>query len=202
MINLAKSGLAESSVRRFRDSLSSFFAWTVRERMIATNLVTLTRVPKRAAPPVKEMYPYSEDELERVYRRAADQNQRLADLVLIDAWTGLRWSELRSIRVRDFVEVPLPMLVVHRAEPEGVEIKSTKSGRSSRSDRGSCTALSRACAEDRSPDRLFVTEIGPPTARHRVQTDTPLGPRSPTGGGSTTCGTRLPVCGWPAASTR
>jgi hypothetical protein len=37
--------------------------------------------------------------------------------------------------VRDFVEVPLPILVVQRAEPEGVEIKSTKSGKDpSRSD--------------------------------------------------------------------
>jgi site-specific recombinase XerD len=35
LIILTKSGLAESSVRHFRDSLSSFFAWAVRERMIA-----------------------------------------------------------------------------------------------------------------------------------------------------------------------
>jgi hypothetical protein len=45
--------------------------------------------------------------------------------LLIDAWTGLRWSELRAMSVRDFVEVSLPILVVQRAEPEGVEIKST-----------------------------------------------------------------------------
>jgi hypothetical protein len=36
------------------------------------------------------------------------------------------------MRVRDFVEVPLPILIVQRAEPEGVEIKSTKSGRTRR----------------------------------------------------------------------
>jgi site-specific recombinase XerC len=35
LIILTKSGLAESSVRHFRDSLSSFFARAVRERMIA-----------------------------------------------------------------------------------------------------------------------------------------------------------------------
>jgi integrase len=52
--------------------------------------------------------------------------------VLIDAWTGLRWSELRSIRVRDFIEVPLPVLVVQRAAPEGVRVKVTKSGKSRR----------------------------------------------------------------------
>jgi hypothetical protein len=37
-------------VKRFRDSLSAFFAWTVRERMIAVNPVTSTRVPKASAP--------------------------------------------------------------------------------------------------------------------------------------------------------
>jgi hypothetical protein len=35
LIILTKSGLAESSVCHFRDSLLSFFAWAVRERMIA-----------------------------------------------------------------------------------------------------------------------------------------------------------------------
>jgi hypothetical protein len=35
LIILTKSGLAESSVRHFRDSLSSLFAWAVRERMAA-----------------------------------------------------------------------------------------------------------------------------------------------------------------------
>ena len=47
----------------------------------------------------------SEAELEEVYADAVERDQRLADLLLIDAWTGLRWSELRSIRVRDFIEV-------------------------------------------------------------------------------------------------
>jgi integrase len=161
LMALVRGGLAESSVKRFRDSLSAFFAWTVRERMIATNPVTPTRVPKASAPRV-EMYPYSEAELEAFYRRAAARNQRLADLVLIDGWTGLRWSELRAIRVRNFIEVPLPMLVVDRAEPEGVEVKTTKSDKSRRvpvADR--VLPLIRACAEGRGPDELlFVTESG------------------------------------------
>jgi hypothetical protein len=66
------------------------------------------------------------------------------------------------MRVRDFVEVPLPILVVQRAEPEGVEIKSTKSGRTRRvpiADR--VLPLVRAMAADRDADaRLFVTESG------------------------------------------
>jgi integrase len=161
LIALVRSGLAESSVKRFRDSLSAFFGWTVRERMIASNPVTPTRVPKASAPRV-EMYPFNEAELERFYQRAAGRNQKLADLVLIDAWTGLRWSELRAIRVRNFIEVPLPMLVVDRAEPEGVKVKTTKSDRSRRipiADR--VLPLVRACADGRGSDeRLFVTDSG------------------------------------------
>jgi integrase len=131
LVALIRRGLAESSVRRFRDSLSAFFAWAVRERMIVANPVTPTRVPNSPGPRT-EMFPLSEAELEEVYADAVTRDQRLADLLLIDAWTGLRWSELRSIRVRDFIEVPLPVLVVQRAAPEGVRVKVTKSGKSRR----------------------------------------------------------------------
>ena len=75
--------------------------------------------------------------------------------MLIDAWTGLRWSELRAVRVRDFVEVPLPILVVQRAEPEGVEIKGTKSGR--RDGSRLPTASCRSCAH--SPPVAMPTTV-------------------------------------------
>jgi integrase len=75
---------------------------------------------------------FSEEELEELYGRAVQRDQRLADILLVDASTGLRWSELRALRVRDFIEVSLPVLVVQRAEPEGVQVKGTKSGRSRR----------------------------------------------------------------------
>jgi hypothetical protein len=58
--------------------------------------------------------------------------------------------------VRDFVEVPLPILVVQRAEPEGVEIKSTKSGKTRRvriADR--VLPFVRAMAVDRDPEPVY-----------------------------------------------
>jgi integrase len=131
LVGWSQHGFAEASVRRTRNSLSSFFAWAVRERLIIVNPVTATRVP-RSHTPRTEMYPFGEDDLERLWERASEMNRRLADLVLLAAWTGLRWSELRAIRVRDFVEVPMPMLIVQRAEPEGVAIKGTKSGKTRR----------------------------------------------------------------------
>ena len=160
-IALSSSGLAEASVRRFRASLSSFFAWAVRERLILANPVIGTRVPRSSAPRT-EMYPYSEVELEAVYAKAREQDGRLADVLLVAAWTGLRWSELRAVRVRDFVELPLPVLIVQRAEPEGVRVKGTKSGRSRRvpvADR--VLPIVRGLAVDREPSSaLFVTSSG------------------------------------------
>ena len=161
LITLTQQGLAESSVRRFRASLSSFFAWAVRERLILVNPVLRTRVPKVGGPRT-EMYPFGEDDLERIHTAAAERDQRLADILLVAGWTGLSWSELRAVRVRDFVEVPMPTLVVQRAAPEGVETKTTKSGRSRRvpvADR--VLPLIRSMTAGREADApLFVTSSG------------------------------------------
>ncbi|WP_030528698.1 site-specific integrase [Phycicoccus jejuensis] len=97
LVGLTKDGLAEASVRRFRASLSSFFAWAVRERLILTNPVLRTLVPRSGGPRV-EMYLFSEDELEQVHQLAAARDQQLADVMLVAGWTGLRWSELRAVR--------------------------------------------------------------------------------------------------------
>jgi integrase len=87
---------------------------------------------------------------------------RLADLVLLASWTGLRWSELRALRVRDFVEVPMPMLIVQRAEPEGLAARVTKSGKTRRvpvADR--VLQIVRELREGGEPDALLcVAETG------------------------------------------
>lgn len=145
LLGLWRKGHAEGSVRRFRNSLSSFFSWAVRERMIQYNPVTQTRVPKASEVKV-EMLPFSEEELEEFAVAAAQlaprdsvsqvraeirsrDLQRLADILLVAGWTGLRWSELREVRVGDVVEAPLPAIYVRRAAPEGGEAKRTKSGK-------------------------------------------------------------------------
>jgi integrase len=161
LVTLTRQGLAESSVRRFRASLSAFFAWAVRERMIGANPVSGTRVPTVGMPPV-EMHPFGEDELEEFWEAVRQRNERLANILLVAGWTGLRWSELRALRVRDFVEVPMPLLIVERAEPEGVQVKVTKSGRGRRvpvADR--VLSIVQELARGKTGDQLlFVTESG------------------------------------------
>lgn len=108
LVALNRSGLAESSVKRFRASLSSFFARAVRERLIASNPVTPTRVPKGRGVRT-EIRPFPEDELESFHLAVAARDEHLADVLMVAAWTGLRWSELREVRVRrEFVRVPMP----------------------------------------------------------------------------------------------
>ena len=124
-------GRAEASANRYRTSLSAFFGWCVREKLILANPVSAVKVPKQSAEPV-EMNPFSELELEEAHGRWGAQNAHLADVLLVLAWTGLRWSEARSVQVRDLMEVPTPGLMVRRAEPEGMRTKSTKGRRSRR----------------------------------------------------------------------
>lgn len=161
LLALIKSGLAESSVKRYRASLSAFFAWAVRERLIIGNPVTRTRVPKGKGTR-GEIRPFAEDELESFHAAAAGKDRRLADILLAAAWTGLRWSELREVRVRDFVRVPMPVLLISRAAPEGVGAKMTKSGKNRRvpvADR--VLPLLLACTDGKGPDDLlFTTKTG------------------------------------------
>ena len=60
---------------------------------------------------------------------------RYGDLTLVLGLTGLRFGELRGLRVRDVVSVPYPGLVVKRSLPQSgrtgavIERATTKSGR-------------------------------------------------------------------------
>src|SRR5690606_24693576 len=121
----------ESSVSRYRASLSAFFGWCVREKLIVRNPVVATRVPRGSEERV-EMQPFTEEELWQVVAECRERNERLADIVLVLGWTGLRWGEARAMVVRDIVEVPTPGLIVRRSRSEGIDVKATKGRRSRR----------------------------------------------------------------------
>jgi integrase len=106
--------------------------------------------------------PFTEDELEAFHLAVSERDQRLADVLLAAAWTGLRWSELREVRVRDFARLRMPVLFISRAAPEGVEAKVTKSGKDRRvpvADR--ILAILQECAAGKgADDLLFTTSSG------------------------------------------
>jgi integrase len=137
------------------------------------------------------------------HHRSARDLARLADILLVAGWTGLRWSELREVRVSDVVEVPIPAIYVRRAAPEGGEAKRTKSGKSRMvplADR--ILPVVRDMMTGRtSRDLLFVTATG-----HRLHVsavrravDWALMPMAVA---FTTSDTQLPACGCPRGSQR
>lgn len=130
-VTLLSDGLAESSVVRYRASLSSFFAWCVQEKLIIANPVKGTAVPK-SSDETTEMQPFTEDALEAAYLRWQANDPHLADVLLVLGWTGLRWGEARAVTVSDVMRVPSPRLLVRRSAPEGVATKATKGRRSRR----------------------------------------------------------------------
>lgn len=148
---------AHGSMVRYRASLSAFFADCVRSRLTSVSPVAGVRAPRRVRPS-KEMQPFTEAEVEIVAAAVAERNERLADVVLIAAWTGLRWGELRALRVADLIEVPDAMLRVQRSQSEGRETKVTKSGRSRLvpvADR--VRPLILAMSRDKQPDDPLIT---------------------------------------------
>lgn len=155
--HLLKSGLSEGSVIRYRASLSTFFAWCVREKLVVRNAVTGVRVPRQSVE-ATEMEPWTEEELDAVHASWRTFDKHLADVLLVLGWTGLRWAEARSIRVGDLIEVPTPGLMVRRSDPEGVGVKSTKGRRSRRVPLANkVLSIVRAWAEGKEADDLLIT---------------------------------------------
>lgn len=150
---------AESTVRRYRATLMAFFASCIRDRIITANPVTRTRVPPQTTP-AAEMLPLSGIELEQVRDEVCAINPVLGDIVWLAGWTGLRWSELREVRVGDFVEVPVPRLVIRRAQPEGAGTKRPKSGRTRHVPLvDAVLPLVKAMAAGKDPGDLLVTTV-------------------------------------------
>jgi hypothetical protein len=63
------------------------------------------------------MRPFSIPELLEVVEEQRNYAPRGADLTLVLGLTGLRFGELRGLRVRDVLDVPYPALRVSRSVP-------------------------------------------------------------------------------------
>ncbi len=158
---LLARGLAPTSVKRHRESLSAFFAWCAAEGYIAVNPVKAAAPPKdRRARDV--MRPLSADEFEAVVNDVATASDVYADLVRVLGRTGIRWGEARAMLVRDFIEVPMPMVHVARNQPEGTTAaKAPKSGRGRRVPvPDTLVPVLRRFAEGKGPDDLLLTRPG------------------------------------------
>lgn len=127
LTGMLATGSAYGSMRRYRDALRAFFAWSMREGMRVDNPVAGAVVPRRTAP-AHEMQPWSHDDLRVQYEAWAILNADAAEIARFLGLTGLRWSEARALIVADVSLVPYPSVLVQRARPEGTSVRTTKNG--------------------------------------------------------------------------
>ena len=121
-------GKAHSTVSRARTSLSALFQYAVRERMRRRNPVRDVPMPSGEQQDMHEgVTPFTDAELAETLAVQQKRNPRHAEVTEFLSLTGLRWSELRALRVRNLQEIPYPAVRVSRAQSDGYEEKGTKS---------------------------------------------------------------------------
>lgn len=155
---------AYSTVARARTTLSALFQYTVRERMRLRNPVRDVPMPSGAQTKMSkgEVDPPTDDELAEILSLQAQLSEKYAEVTEFISLTGLRWSELRAVRIRGLQEIPFPGLRVSRAHSDGYLEKGTKT-KSSRTVPLTARALeiARHHAGMRKPgDYLFVSKMG------------------------------------------
>ena len=108
------------------------------------------------------MRPLPAPEFDEVVQAVTDLNSVYSDLVVVLGRTGLRWGEARAMQVRDFAEVPIPMLHVIRNQPEGSSVKAPKSGKTRKVPIPDylVPVIRRVAAGKRPSDLLFTSPRG------------------------------------------
>lgn len=123
---------------RVRTTLRGLFRYAVRTRRLSKSPaedIPLPRPDSRTGKMV-EVAPFTLDLLLEVVDAQRQHARRYADITLVLALTGVRFGELRGLRVRDLVDMPYPGLLVKRSLPQSgrtgavIERATTKSGRS------------------------------------------------------------------------
>lgn len=120
---------ARSTVQRCRTTLSALFGYAIRERYVSKNPVRAVRMPRGEGREVEDIGTFTEAELAVTLARQRELYPRMAEVTEFLSLTGLRWSELRAIRVGDLVMVPFPQLRVDKAHSDNYHEKGTKTGR-------------------------------------------------------------------------
>ena len=105
---------------RVRTTLRGLFRYAVRTRRLQVSpaeLVPLPHLDSRTGK-VVEVDPLPFPVLLEVVDEQRKVAGRYAEITLVLALTGVRFGELRGLRVRDVVSVPYPGIVVKRSVPQ------------------------------------------------------------------------------------
>lgn len=137
LVDLAVSRSGRTAAR-VRTTLRGLFRYAVKTRRLQVSPAELVPLPHpdSRTGKVVDVDPFTVAALLDVVDTQRELSPGGADITLVLALTGLRFGELRGLRVRDVVAVPYPGIVVKRSIPQSgltgavIERATTKSGRS------------------------------------------------------------------------
>lgn len=119
---------ARSTVQRARGTLGAVFSYAIRERMLIRNPVQEVRVPPGGGRASRGIDTFTEGQLAATLAAQYRLAPRLAAVTEFLSLTGLRWSELRALRIGDVRPAPVPGVRIWRAQSDGYPERATKSG--------------------------------------------------------------------------
>lgn len=154
--------LTRGTVSRVRDNVSVVFTYAVSNKLIASNPVHKSRVPKDASPEDLDPRPFDDVEMQAVIDSHFALSPLYARVTEFLLYTGIRWGELKSLKVKDLDEALVPAIWVRTSQSEGFEVKSTKSRKKRSVPLGpEGLRLAQQAAAGREPDAyLFISPRG------------------------------------------
>ncbi|MBO1740723.1 tyrosine-type recombinase/integrase [Leifsonia sp. TF02-11] len=153
---------ARSTVSRSRTTLSALFNYAVQEEMLLRNPVREVSMPPGKEQNSEDVETFTDAELADTLRRQYALNPLMAEVTEFISLTGVRWSELRSLRVRNLQNLTHPAVRVLRAQSDGYEEKGTKTRKGRTVPLvARAYAIAGRRAEGRDPDEyLFASKTG------------------------------------------
>jgi site-specific recombinase XerD len=97
---------ARSTLQRARTTLGSVFAYAVREKVLTRNPISGVRMPAGEDRKSEGIETFTQAELAQTLKRQYEVRPYMADVTEFLSLIGIRWSELRALRVRDLQQVP------------------------------------------------------------------------------------------------
>lgn len=163
-----RGGKKPSTVARAKTTLSALFTYADEQGLLHQPhpVRTMKKVPELSIVVQRAVSPNEIPSPRRVAAVLAVLRERrsdIADVFEFMSLTGVRWGEVRAIRVHWLSEIPLPQLHVERSHSDGYDEKAPKSWRGTRPVPLSPRALAifRQYAADKSADDyLFTNQQG------------------------------------------
>ncbi|MGY6496636.1 MAG: tyrosine-type recombinase/integrase [Microcella sp.] len=128
---LMKADLKRNTITRVRDSYVALFGWALRNGYVLENAALDSKVPKGVgkSSSKRKVMPFTRRELELLIENVRSRNENYGDMVEFVSLTGLRWGEVKSLRVGDIVPGEPTYLWVRRSQTDNYDESDPKSRR-------------------------------------------------------------------------